>query len=124
MSDIREAGRLIQTARERAGLTQRELARLAGTSQPAIASLERTASNPTVETLARCATAAGFALSVQLVPLAAADPVVKRYARDVDRTLLRENLRKSVNERVRTLGEWQEAGRELQRATLEARRRR
>ena len=32
-----------------------------------------------------------------------ADPVVEAYKRDVDRTLLRENLRRSVTERVANL---------------------
>lgn len=31
------------------------------------------------------------------------DPVVEAYKRDIDRTLLRENLRKSVEERLATL---------------------
>ena len=83
-------------------LTQRELAERVGTSQSAIASLERGDANPTVETLARCAEAAGFSLHVRLEPLPVADAVVERYKRDVDRTVLRENLRTSVDERLRT----------------------
>lgn len=31
------------------------------------------------------------------------DPVIEAYKRDVDRTLLRQNLRKSAEERVRSL---------------------
>ena len=31
------------------------------------------------------------------------DPVVEAYKRDIDMTLLRENLRRSVDERVRNL---------------------
>jgi hypothetical protein len=31
------------------------------------------------------------------------DPVIEAYKRDLDRTLLRENLRKSVEERVASL---------------------
>ena len=123
MTSIRGAHSLIQRARELAALTQGEFATRAHTSQPAVALLEQGGTNPTVETLARLAAAAGFALSVELVPLPAPDPVVERYKEDVDRTLLRENLRKSINERVRTLAEWQAAGRELQRATRAVRRR-
>ena len=115
---------LLQQARERAGLTQRELAQRVGTSQPAIARLEQGATNPTLDTLARCAAATGFELRIELVPLPRHDPVVELYKRDVDRTLLRENLRKPIDDRLRTLSEWQEAGGELQRATREARRRR
>ncbi len=121
MYSILEYHRLIRDARRMGYLTQRELAERVGTSQSAIASLERGDANPTVETLARCAEAAGFSLHVSLEPLPVADAVVERYKRDVDRTLLRENLRTSVEERLRTLSEWQRAGRELQRATALAR---
>jgi len=31
------------------------------------------------------------------------DPVIEAYKRDVDRTLLRENLRRSVEERIEAL---------------------
>ncbi len=123
MYNIHDVGRVVQEARQHASLTQRELADRVGTSQSAIAKLEQGATNPTIDTLARCAAAAGFALRIELVPLSALDPVVERYKQDVDRTLLRENLRKPIDERLRTLAEWQEAGRELQRATREARRR-
>ncbi len=44
-----------------------------------------------------------------------ADPVIEAYKRDVDRTLLRQNLRRSVTERVANLMA-------LQRLALEARR--
>lgn len=44
------------------------------------------------------------------------DPVIEAYKRDIDMTLLRENLRRSVDERVRNLMALQrlaeEAGRE------------
>jgi transcriptional regulator with XRE-family HTH domain len=121
MKYIQTAHQIVREARERARMTQHELAARAGTSQPAIAKLERGATNPTLETLARCAAAAGFDLRLELVPRAAPDAVVLRYKRDVDRTLLRENLRHTVNERLRTLSEWQDAGRELRRATNAAR---
>ena len=123
MNDISMVHELVQSARRIASLTQREFAQRVGTSQPAIAKLEQGLANPTIETLARCAAAAGFAMKVELVPLAAPDPVVERYKQDVDRTLLRENLRKSVDERLRSLMDWQEAGRELQAATRAALRR-
>lgn len=123
MYNIRAVHRLVQKARETATLTQRELGHRAGTSQAAIAKLERGTTNPTLDTLARCAEAAGFDLLVDLVPRAAPDAVVERYKRDVDRTLLRENLKKSVDERLSSLSDWQDDGRELQRAVRAARRR-
>lgn len=107
MHDIASFQSSVQEARQRAGLSQREFAERIGTSQSAVAKLELGDGNPTVETLSRCAEAAGFALHVALVPLPAADPVIERYKRDVDRTLLRENLSKSVHERLQSLGEWQ-----------------
>jgi transcriptional regulator with XRE-family HTH domain len=100
MSDI---GALIALARLRAGLSQRELALRAGTSQPAVARLESGAASPTVATLERLVSAAGFDIRAELVPRAVPDPVVQAYKRDVDRTLLRENLRRSVDARLRRL---------------------
>ena len=41
--------------------------------------------------------------SASLDPSETVDPVVEAYKRDVDRTLLRANLRKSVQERVASL---------------------
>lgn len=117
MKNIRQLSRTLRDARLRIGLTQRELANRIGTSQPAIAHLERGDANPTVETLWRLAAACGYSLQVTLQPLPVTDAVVERYKLDVDRTLLRENLRRSVDERLRTLAEWQIAVDVLQRAT-------
>ena len=118
MSDIAAIGLAIARARARAGLTQQELAARAGTSQPAIARLERGQARPTLATLERVADAAGCVLRIELVPKSSApgDRVVEAYKRDVDRTLLRENLRKTVDQRLRSLAELQAAGAELRRA--------
>ena len=113
---------LIREARELAGLAQDELAQRAGTSQPAIARLEGGHSSPTLATLERIVGAAGFELRMELVPKAVADPLVAAYKRDVDRTLLRENLRRSVDERLRSLAEWQTVGRELEESVRLRRR--
>lgn len=123
MYSIGQIHRVIREARANAHLTQRELAECVGTSQSAIASLERGDTNPTVDTLVRCAAATGFALRVSLEPLVPHDPVIALYKRDVDRASLRENLRKSVDERVRTLSEWQHNVHELSRATTLAKSR-
>jgi transcriptional regulator with XRE-family HTH domain len=114
---------LVEEARRRAGLTQRGLAALAGTSQPAIARLESGAVSPSLGTLQRITAAAGFELRATLVPLAPADPVIEAYKRDVDRTLLRENLKRTVDQRIRSLIELKEFGNELGRAGRKARRR-
>lgn len=47
------------------------------------------------------------------------DPVVEAYKRDVDRTLIRENLRLSVEERLEKLMRLQEFAEELRRAGRE-----
>jgi transcriptional regulator with XRE-family HTH domain len=114
---------IVARVRRIAGLTQQELAARAGTSQSAIARLESGQSSPTIATLERLAAAADCVLRIDFVPKAAIDPVVEAYKKDVDRTLLRENLRKSVDQRLRLLTEHQELGRELQRAVRDRKRR-
>jgi transcriptional regulator with XRE-family HTH domain len=57
---------LIREARRRAGLTQAELAKRAGTSQPAIARYERARSMPDLPTLHRIAEACGLELRLEL----------------------------------------------------------
>ena len=44
------------------------------------------------------------------------DPVIQAFKNDVDRTLLRENLKLSVEDRLRQLMELQEFAEELRRA--------
>lgn len=51
------------------------------------------------------------------------DPVIEAYKKDVDRTLLREALKLTVEERLRRLMALQRAAIELRRAGLEARKR-
>ena len=49
------------------------------------------------------------------------DPVTEAYKKDIDRTLLRENLKLSVEGRLRQLMELQRLAEELQRAGRAAR---
>lgn len=49
------------------------------------------------------------------------DPIIEVYKRDVDRTLLIENLKRTVEERFVRLMELQRFAAELQRAGAEAR---
>ena len=56
----------LRWARKRAGLTQAELARRAGLSQPAVARLENPDHNPTLDLLERVAKALGARLEVGL----------------------------------------------------------
>jgi transcriptional regulator with XRE-family HTH domain len=55
---------LVREARLAAGLSQRDLARRAGTSQPAIARYERGLATPSWETLERLAAACGRRLTI------------------------------------------------------------
>lgn len=48
------------------------------------------------------------------------DPVIERYKRDLDRTLLRENLKRTVEERLRDLMALQRFAETLRRAGREA----
>jgi len=60
---ILDASKLLQTARERAGLTQRQLARKARTAQSVVARIELGETSPSWSTLARLLKGAGFSLS-------------------------------------------------------------
>ena len=68
-----EPSTLVGEARRRAGLTQRELARRAGTSQSVVARIEQGRTDPGTATLARLLAAAGFELRADLSPLAPPD---------------------------------------------------
>jgi transcriptional regulator with XRE-family HTH domain len=64
---------LVREARSRAGLTQRELAARAGTSQSVVARVEAGQTRPGSETLRRLLEAAGFELRAEILPLPVAD---------------------------------------------------
>ncbi len=59
---------LVREARTRAGLSQRELARRAGTAQSVVARVESGATSPTWDTLSRLLSATGFSLDINLEP--------------------------------------------------------
>jgi transcriptional regulator with XRE-family HTH domain len=81
-------------ARRRAGLTQRELAKLSGTPQPSISRIERGGVSPTVDTLEHLIRACGHELEPIRVPGEDA----------VDRTLIWENLKLTPAQRARQAG--------------------
>jgi transcriptional regulator with XRE-family HTH domain len=64
-------GSAVRAARRKAGMSQVELARLAGTSQPSIARLERGLVSPTVISLDRIARALGAELVIDFEPAGA-----------------------------------------------------
>jgi transcriptional regulator with XRE-family HTH domain len=59
-----EPGELVRTVRRRRGLTQRELAERAGTSQPVVSAYEHRRRDPTVGTLRRLIEASGERLVI------------------------------------------------------------
>jgi ribosome-binding protein aMBF1 (putative translation factor) len=65
---LMDASRLLRTARQRAGLGLRELARRAGTSHATLHAYESGAVEPRIDTLERIVTASGFGLELSLVP--------------------------------------------------------
>ncbi len=66
MSSYVGAAELLSTARERAGMSQRELARKARTAQSVVARIELGETSPSWQTLRRLLKAAGFGLSAAL----------------------------------------------------------
>ena len=63
-----DAARTIRIARERSGLSKRELARRAGTSPAAIVKYESGQMSPTVDTLNRILAVAGWRIEADLRP--------------------------------------------------------
>jgi len=84
------AGQLVREARERHGLTQKQLAIRARTSQAAISRIERGLVSPTVETLEKLLAMVNEELVLQAREL--------DWGHDV--TLNRGNLRLDVGERI------------------------
>jgi transcriptional regulator with XRE-family HTH domain len=107
---------LIREARRRAALSQRELAERVGSTQPAIARIESGRGSVTVDTIERLVGAAGFDLVLDITPRLPIDPVTAVYQQDVDRSLLRQNRKRTVNERLRSGAEMVTGGQELQQA--------
>ena len=66
MSKSGTAGNLLSSARQRSGMSQRELARRARTAQSVVARIELSDTSPSWETLTRLLKAAGFELAATL----------------------------------------------------------
>lgn len=84
--------RLLLTARRKAGLSQRELAKRSGVPQPTIAAIEAGRQDPRVETLRKVLRSCGHELEVA--------PVL---GEGVDRTLIHSLLRYTPRDRVSLL---------------------
>jgi transcriptional regulator with XRE-family HTH domain len=104
-------GALIRDARSRAGLTQAELARRIGTSQPVVARLESGSANPTLATLERALNATGHRLRLSAEP----------QPSGVDESLIRRHLALAPAERMASLESMYREARKLARAGESAR---
>ena len=98
-------GTLVREARERAGLTQAQLAERMGTTQSAVARLEGPGSNPRVENLERAQLAAGHHLELKAEP--APQPL--------DERLIQANLQLAPTQRLRAMEDHQREIRRLRR---------
>ena len=90
------AGNLIRRARREGGLSQRELARRAATSQPAIAAYESGRRSPTFETLTRIIRAAGFDMRVRLEPYDDHDEWLERFEAELPVRSVEERRRRDT----------------------------
>jgi transcriptional regulator with XRE-family HTH domain len=77
-----QAGQLVRGARLRSGLSQRSLARRAGTSQAAISRIERGLERPTFERLEQILAGLGWRPEIQLEPIAEHDAEPRRILAD------------------------------------------
>lgn len=100
-----QAGTLVRDARERHGVTQKQLAARARTTQAAISRIERNLVSPSVSTLARLLDLLGERLDLDAQPI--------DYG--FDTTLNEANLAFTPEERIRRQAERANAIRELQR---------
>jgi transcriptional regulator with XRE-family HTH domain len=103
---------MIRETRKAEGLTQAQLARRLGITQPSVARLEAAGDEVTVATLQRALNAMGRALVLQ---------VVERPS-SVDETLLHSTLRLTPDERLERFEQWYEDMRALRHDVIESRR--
>jgi transcriptional regulator with XRE-family HTH domain len=100
------AGAILRTARSRHGLTQRQLAARARTSQAAISRVERDLVSPTVATLAHWLELMGEELRLDIVPIDFG----------VDPTLFDETLALTPQQRIERLASWSRGMEKIRRA--------
>jgi transcriptional regulator with XRE-family HTH domain len=111
MKAIRQAGPLIRSLRHEAGVTQKQLAGRMGTTQSAVATLEKPGSNPTLRTLADALDALGYELTLGAAP----------KPPGVDESLIRQQLELTPAERLRQVEAMASQAREFALAGAQAR---
>ncbi len=88
---------LLRQARRRAGLSQRELARRAGTAQSVVARIEHGQASPSIATLERLLRKAGFTLRVELEPRTRSSAHLMAEVQRILRLTPEERLREVAN---------------------------
>lgn len=104
-------GSIIREARKAEGLTQAQLARRLGITQPSVARMEAAGDEVSVATLQRALNAMGRALELRAT----------KQRPSYDETLLRQNLELTPVERVRVFENFYEDSRALATAGARAR---
>jgi transcriptional regulator with XRE-family HTH domain len=104
---------LLREVRLSQGLTQGQLADRLGTTQAAVARLERPGANPTFKTLQRALLAAGHTLDLEATPRPSS----------VDETLIASNLRLTPAERLWRFESWHNGMQNLRAAAARSRAR-
>jgi transcriptional regulator with XRE-family HTH domain len=84
-----DVGRLLRSARRRAGLSQRELAAAASVPQATVGRIEAGLVSPRAETLAHLLRATGHELTTE-----------RRLGEGIDRSLIRDRMRLTPSERM------------------------
>ena len=92
-----DAASLVREIRSRAGLSQRELAERAGTTQSVIARIEVGDTRPRTDTVKRLAEAAGFALHLAVERSVVSDPHMLDDVERILRLTPEERLREVAN---------------------------
>ena len=100
-----EAGQLLREARRRHGISQKQLATRARTSQAAISRIERGLVSPSVSTLAKLLDLLGEELRLSAEPI--------DHGHDLD--LIRANLELTPQQRIQRQTDFANAIRDLQR---------
>lgn len=104
-------GSLIRQARVADGLTQAQLARRLGITQPSVARIEAAGDEVSVATLKRALTALGRALELRVL----------QRSPSYDETLLQKNLELTPAERIRVFEDFYADARDLAAAGARAR---
>ena len=79
-----QAAEIVRNARERSRISQRELARRAGTTQAAISRIERGVEEPTLERLEQILAGLGWRAGIELEPIEIHDEEPRRLHEGAD----------------------------------------